>query len=39
MVKPLLAMGEAMAPFIDGDQGAGRQVIEQGGRLAVGQPQ
>ena len=39
MVKPLLAMGEAMAPFIDGDQGAGRQVIEQGGRLGVGQPQ
>ena len=39
MVKPLLAMGQAVAPFIDRHQGAGRQVIEQGGWLGIGQPQ
>ena len=37
MVKPLLAMGEAVAPLIDGDQGVGRQIIQQGGRLLPGQ--
>jgi hypothetical protein len=39
VVEPLLAMGQAMASFIDGDQAVGRQVIEQGGRLVKGQAQ
>ena len=37
VVEPLLAVGEAVAPLIDGDQRAVGQVIQQGGRLAPGQ--
>ena len=37
VVKPLLGMGETLAPAIDSHQGVGAEVIEQGGRLVPGQ--
>ena len=37
VIKPLLAVGEAMAPLIDGNQGAFGQVVEQRSRLIPGQ--
>ena len=33
VIKPLLAMGQAMAPLIDDDTGGARQVIKQRCRL------
>ena len=39
MVEPLLAMGQAMAPFLQGDQSAGWEVIQQRGRVLPGEAQ
>ncbi len=37
VVEPLLAVGQALASLIHGDQGGAGQVVEQGGRLLPGQ--